>query len=59
MNTQPRIINLNTEVLISEEDWALNFGVEGYSAIEKDVREWARNLLTAALEANGVRGSAR
>lgn len=29
-----RIINLNTEVVISEEDWTLNFGLEGRDAIE-------------------------
>jgi hypothetical protein len=54
-----RAINLNTEVLISEEDWTLNFGVEGRDAIEADVRSWARTLLTEALSANGVEGHAR
>jgi hypothetical protein len=55
----PRTINLNTEVLISEADWTLNFGIEGRSAIEEDVRTWARTLLTEALAANGVTGHAR
>lgn len=54
-----RSINLNTNVEISEADWTLNFGIEGRDAIEADVREWARNLLTEALAANGVRGIAR
>ena len=55
----PRAINLNTEVIISEADWTLNFGIEGRDAIEEDVRSWARTLLTAALAANGVTGHAR
>jgi hypothetical protein len=54
-----RAINLNTEVVISEEDWTLNFGVEGRDTIEADVRSWARTLLTEALSANGVGGHAR
>ena len=54
-----RTINLNTEVEISEADWTMNFGIEGRDAIEADVRDWARNLLTEALSANGVEGIAR
>ena len=54
-----RIINLNTKVVISEEDWTLNFGMEGRGAIEADVRSWARTLLTEGLSANGVAGHAR
>lgn len=54
-----RVINLNTELILDEDDWTLNFGVEGRDAIESDVRDWARNLLTAALAANGVTGVAR
>jgi hypothetical protein len=54
-----RIINLNTNVEISEEDWTKAFGTEGRDAIETDVREWARNHLTAALAALGVDGVAR
>lgn len=57
--TSRRTINLNTNVEIAEEDWTLNFGIEGRDAIEADVRAWARNLLTEALAANGVRGIAR
>lgn len=40
-----RIINLNTEVVISEEDWTLNFGLEGRDAIEADVRSWPGHCL--------------
>lgn len=58
-SNQKRIINLNTDVLISEADWTLNFGVEGHNEIEADVRSWARNILTEALRANGVNGCAR
>lgn len=54
-----RTINLNTEIVLSEEDWTLNYGVEGRDAIEADVRTWARTLLTEALAANGVEGLAR
>ncbi|WP_162486287.1 hypothetical protein [Arthrobacter sp. Rue61a] len=52
------IINLNTEVVISEEDWTLNFGLEGRDAIEADVRSWARTMLTEGLSANGIEGHA-
>lgn len=54
-----RTINLNSEVVISEEDWTLNFGIEGRDAVEADVRSWARTLLTEALAANGVEGQAQ
>ena len=54
-----RVINLNTELVVSESDWALNYGVEGGDQIEADVRRWARNVLTEALRASGIKGVAR
>lgn len=57
--TPLRVINLNTELVISEENWTLNYGIEGRAEIEADVRSWARNALTEHLRAVGVDGYAR
>lgn len=41
---------------IDPEAWALNYGVEGTASIRMDVREWAQNLLHAAVDDVGVQG---